>query len=75
MKATFTTKIKSFSDVVKHNNLDIGKVSPESLQTTIRTTLQKQDREKSVMAFGRDILDNDTPEDSVKKVWAEIGPS
>ena len=55
IKATVTTEIKSYFDMVEQN--DIGMVSPKSLQT-IRTTLARKDREKSVdvMVFGIDEL-------------------
>ncbi len=73
VKATVTTEIKSFSDVVKQTSLE--KVGTKSLQKTIRTTLEEQDRDKSVMVFRLDELENDIPEDRVKEVWSAICPS
>ena len=75
VKATVTTEIKSFSDVVKQSG--VGKMSQKSLQSTIVTTLEKQDRDKSLMVFGLEEpdIDHDIPEDLVTEVWKEICPS
>ena len=73
VKATVTSEIKSFSDVVKQSS--VGKMSPKALQSTIITTIEKQDRDKSLMVFGLEERDDDIPEDLVTEVWTSICPS
>ena len=50
-------------------------MTPKSLQSTIMTSLEKQDREKSLMVFGLEELENDIPDDLVNEVWSAICPS
>ncbi|KAL5269866.1 hypothetical protein ACHWQZ_G003367 [Mnemiopsis leidyi] len=73
VKATVTSEIKSFSDVVKQSL--VGKMSPKALQSTIITSIEKQDRDKSLMVFGLEERDDNIPEDLVTEVWTSICPS
>ena len=50
MRATVKTEIRSFSDVVSQNCSD--RITPQKLQSVVKSAVNSEDRSRSVMVFG-----------------------
>ena len=78
VKATVTTELKSYSDVVQQNSKEKITSTTKKLQKSFKSTLEKHDRERSVMVFGlteSNEEDYEVVEEQVNKLWISICPS